>query len=181
MNFPDRLVDSIMNCVTSSSYTLLLNGQIASQIATFRGLKKGDPLSPYLFIICMNVLSCLLSKAERNGDLQGIQFARRGPNISHLMYVDDLMVFFEADSQSILCLKNLLDVFCCKAGFSINNQKSCLVLSLNTSGNLKLACVSILGVSVTLKHGKYLGVYVDDRQDYRRNFEDLVEKRSIID
>lgn len=94
MNFPTRLVDYITQCVTTTSFSLLLNRKISSNINVNKGLKQGDPLSPYLFIICMNVFSCLMMDAKKINRCQGIQFVRRGPSISHLMYADDPLDFW---------------------------------------------------------------------------------------
>lgn len=120
MGFPQRFIDCIMDCVSSASFNLLLNGNVSTEVEVRRGLRQGDPLSPYLFILCMNVLSCLVSDAEGRKECQGIKLARRGPSITHLLYADDLILFFRADNNSPLILKGILHDFCTRAGLSIN-------------------------------------------------------------
>lgn len=89
MKLPPHLVKVIMQCVSTVQYTLLFNGQKANSFIPQRGLRQGDPLSPYLFIMCMNVLSNLLHRAEDMKSIHGIQFNRSGPMVSHVMYADD--------------------------------------------------------------------------------------------
>ena len=73
MNFGDR-VSRVMQCVRSVSFTILLNGFSGDSFSSQRGLTQGDPLSPYLFVICVEGLSSLLSKAERNQLRSFLQF-----------------------------------------------------------------------------------------------------------
>lgn len=103
--------------------------------------------------------------AEKNYSCRGIQLARRDPSISHLMYADDLMLFFKDDDHSPQFLKATLDSFCDKAGLAINVQKSNLMLTPNTPKDLKASISSLFGVPYTDKLGKYLGVFVDNRND----------------
>lgn len=163
MDFPEHFITLIMNCVSSVSYSLLLNGHITGRILATRGLRQGDPFSPYLFILCMNVLSCLFSDAKKTKLIESIQFARRGPRISHLMYVDDLVVFFESSVESARFLKSTLDSFCNAAGLTINKQESILVLSPNTSRHFKKFISAVFGVTTSNKLGKHLGVFIDNQ------------------
>ena len=65
----ERLVRLIMSCITSVSYSVLLNGQPIGNIKPSRGLRQGDPLSPYLFLMCAMGLQSLLNKAEMEGQI----------------------------------------------------------------------------------------------------------------
>lgn len=149
---------------------------MSSEIVVERGPRQGDPLSPYLFIICINVLSCLIANAERREDCQGIKFSRRGPAISHLLYADDLILFFKADNESPFTLNGILHDFCSIASLSIKIQKSNLILSPNTPRLRKIELINLFRVEATNKLGKYLGVFVDDKNDLKRNFDDLLHK-----
>lgn len=111
MNFPPVFIDVIMECISSVSYSLLLNGHCVESFRPARGLRQGDPLSPYIFIIAMNTLSFAFHLAEFNGELEGIQFARRGPRITHLMYADDIVLFFKASHDAAKSIKVTLDDF----------------------------------------------------------------------
>ena len=79
MGFLERFVKIIMSCVTSVSYSVLLNGEPTGNIKPSRGLHQGDPLSPYLFLICAMGLQGLLHKAESEGHLKGVSICRNGP------------------------------------------------------------------------------------------------------
>ncbi len=75
------------------SYSILLNGQPYGNIVPFRGIRHGDPLSPYFFIVCSEALSTLLQQAERVGELSGVPISRGAIRISHLLFANDVMVF----------------------------------------------------------------------------------------
>lgn len=92
MNFPSVLVDLVMRCVTSVSYSILVNGHPGPHFSTQRGLRQGDPISPYLFIMCAEVFSELLSRAQSIGCLKGIKIGRHSPEINHLFFTDDSII-----------------------------------------------------------------------------------------
>ena len=86
-----------MMCVETVDYSVLVNGNATSQIIPGRGLRQGDPLSPYLFIICAEGLSALIRKAEARGEINGVKICNNAPIISHLLFADDCFLFFQAE------------------------------------------------------------------------------------
>jgi hypothetical protein len=93
MGFADRWIQLIMKCVSSVTYSVLINGNPVGSIRPTRGLRQGDPLSPYLFILCAEVLSFQLQKAERTGLLGGVPTSPRGLRLNHLFFADDSLLF----------------------------------------------------------------------------------------
>lgn len=176
MNFPQHIVNIIMQCVRTVQYSLLLNGHKVCTFQPQRGLRQGDPLSPYLFICCMNVLSAMLHQAEENNHIQGIQFNRSGPRISHVMYADDLVLFFKAVYDSCRFLAALLQSFCNSSGLHVNRDKSFAFFSPNTLEDLRNEMANMFNLTWASRLGKYLGTFVDDHKDRNRNFKILVDK-----
>ena len=72
MGFSDRRISWVMECVRSVSYSIIVNSQPVGQIKLMRGLRQGDPISPYLFLICVEVLSFMLIQAESRGVISGV-------------------------------------------------------------------------------------------------------------
>lgn len=89
LGFTCRWVELVMHCVSTVSYCIKVNGKYSRRIYPQRGLRQGDPLSPYLFIICAEGLSAMLQKAEVEGRIQGIKVCREAPTINHLFFTDD--------------------------------------------------------------------------------------------
>lgn len=87
--FSDNFRKMIFGCVSSVQYTLLVNSSIVGKVTPAKGLRQGDPLSPYLFIMCTEVLSQLLNN---NKNVQGIKLDKTAPAINHLLYADDLVL-----------------------------------------------------------------------------------------
>lgn len=96
MGFLKDWIALVMSCITIVNYAILVNGKLGSNFLPFRGLRQGDLLSPYLFLFCAKSLSSLISKAENKRELQGVAVARDGNKISHLLFVGDRILFYNA-------------------------------------------------------------------------------------
>ncbi|KAL0292086.1 UNVERIFIED_CONTAM: putative mitochondrial protein [Sesamum calycinum] len=97
LGFPSAFIDLIMLCISSVSYSFVLSGSQFGSISPQRGLRQGDPLSPYLFLLCTESLSALFREAADRGSVRGVAVCSGAPRISHLLFADDTMVFSPAD------------------------------------------------------------------------------------
>ncbi|KAL5550781.1 hypothetical protein UlMin_000957 [Ulmus minor] len=111
IGFSEGWIKKILDCVTSVYYSLLLNGEKVGCIRPSRGLRQGDPLSPYLFLLCAEGLSSLIHTSERSGQLHGMQCGTNGPSISHLFFADDSLLFVEATPASCYTIREILSQY----------------------------------------------------------------------
>lgn len=86
MGFDERWVGWMTMCLETVSYSVLVNGEKVDPITQGIGLRQGDPLSPFLFIICAEGLSTLLKKVEGRGDIHGVRVCR-GASFSHTYFL----------------------------------------------------------------------------------------------
>ena len=86
----------IMHCVSSSTFSLLWTGNKMPPFKPSHGLRQGDPLPPYIFLLCMEKLFAAISNAVTLGDWEPISIANGGPQISHLLFADDVLLFMKA-------------------------------------------------------------------------------------
>ncbi|KAK1593032.1 hypothetical protein Q3G72_034794 [Acer saccharum] len=147
-----------MNCVSSISYSFILNGKVRGHISPTRGLRQGDPLSPYLFMICAEGLSNLIPESERRGNFAGFRCSRMGPKVSHLFFTDDSLLFSRATKDKCINIKNLLKKYADASGQSVNFQKSAVCFSKQISTANRTVLAGILEMSVVEQHTKYLGL-----------------------
>ena len=132
MGFDRRWVKIIMACVTSVQYSVRFNSMKTEVFKPTRGLRQGDPLSPYLFLLVAEGLSSMLKGAEDRGELEGIKVCRNAPMISHLLFADDSLILMHADKQNAESLKAILDRYCKNSGQMISGAKSSIFFSENT-------------------------------------------------
>ena len=99
MGFCDKWVNWISRCLETVSYSFNCNGEVKGFVKSGRGIRQGDPLSPYLFLICSEGFSNLLQRSAENKNLKGLKISRQSPNITHLFFVDDSLIFCRVDVQ----------------------------------------------------------------------------------
>ena len=159
MGFGGRWMSWIKWCISTASFSVLVNGSPAGFFPSSRGFRQGDPLSPYLFVIGMETLSCLLNRATVGNYLSGTKFADgRGEElvISHLLYADDTLLFCKADNDELKFISWTLMWFEAVSGLKINLNKS-EIISIGSVANME-ELASELGCKVGTLPTTYLGL-----------------------
>jgi len=123
LGFPMLFIEWVMECISSPSYSLIINGSLKGFFKGRKGLRQGDPISPYLFVICMEYLSRSLNSASCNEHFNYHPKCAR-LRISHLIFADDLILMARGDLISINILLDCLKDFGCKSGLKANVLKS---------------------------------------------------------
>jgi hypothetical protein len=100
-----------MQCVTSVNYHILLNNNQVGSFTTLCGIRQGDPLSPYLYIIYSEGLTSYIHNYESRGLLHGIHICRGSPSISRVLFTDDSFLFCKASVSEVTNLKHILDTY----------------------------------------------------------------------
>ncbi|XP_019192832.1 PREDICTED: uncharacterized protein LOC109187166 [Ipomoea nil] len=158
LGYAQEWIQAIMLCVSTVNYTIQVNGEAIGSVCPTRGIRQGDPLSPYLFILCAEGLSLLLQQAEARGDIHGLRVARGAPAITHLFFADDSLLFFRATQNEALKVKECLQLYSEASGQQINFDKSNAVFSLNTLPETRELISNCIGVHVAKDLGRYLGL-----------------------
>ena len=129
MGFHEKWIELIMNCITSVSYSILVNGGAYGSITPTRGLRQGDPISPYIFLLCADAFSSLINNAALNQKISGVSICRGCPRITHLFFVDDSLLFCKANGQECHHLIEILQLYEAASGQKINADKSSIFFS----------------------------------------------------
>ncbi|MDV3157560.1 MAG: reverse transcriptase family protein, partial [Candidatus Phytoplasma australasiaticum] len=111
VGFNNIWVRNIMSCVKSSRLALIWNNEQLDWITPSRGIRQGDAISPYLFVLCIERLSHLIRNTVRTGKWKGVKLARHGPVLSHLFFADDMVLFTEASQEQIGVIKECLECY----------------------------------------------------------------------
>ncbi|OMO52016.1 reverse transcriptase [Corchorus capsularis] len=146
MGFPDRWISLVMECVETVSYSVLVNDKQGETFHPTRGIRQGDPLSPYLFLLCMEGPSSMFSSGSRSGFIHGISISRSAPKVSHLFFADDSILFLQASRKECEAMISLLNLFEAASGQKINIDKSSILFSANTPLAIQNKVMSYLGI-----------------------------------
>lgn len=158
------------------SFSVLLNGSTHGFFKPSRGLRQGDPLSPFLFILASEVLSRLILAAEGTGFLHGVKVSRSAPSISHLLFADDIMIFSRANRQEVAVIGEILSKYSRWSGQRISYGKSALYRSENSNPDLVVALCDFIQVKAMSASDKYLGLPLFVGRSRKKSFEDIKAK-----
>ena len=130
-NFPSNLTAIILDCISSTSVSMLFNGGKLPAFSPSHGIQQGDPLLSYIFILCLEYLGFLIQDKTANNTWKPIKAFRSSPAFSHLFFADNLMLFGQANLKNSEAINEVQTIFCCLFGQRVSKEKS-RVLFLKT-------------------------------------------------
>ena len=147
----------IQSCITSADMSIIINGSPSKPFHMQRGLHQGDPLSPFLFILVVEILNKLLKRAAKSGVIEGISVGSQNVCLTHLQFTDDAILFCPDCRDVLLNFRRILDCYGMILGLRINYEKSAIIpLNCDVSWvnrmKLELDC-AVLSLPV-----KYFGI-----------------------
>ena len=148
----------MMECISTVRYSIVVNGRSVGNIIPARGLRQGDPLSPYLFNLCVKALSSMLTHAEAKGIITRVPTSPKGPRLSHLFFANDSLLFCKVNSVEWRYLTKILERYERASGQKLNKDKTSLFFSHNTSSEKREEISQLLGLKAMEKYEKYLGL-----------------------
>ena len=166
----------MIQCVSTMTYSICINGKPKGHIIPSRGLRQGDPLSPYLFLIYAKGLSALIKKAVNDGSMERISVCRNGPCLSHLFFADDSLIFCKASIEECESLHRILKVYEYASGQQLNRAKTSLYFSSNTATEIQEEIKNRFGAQVIKQHEKYLGLPSLVGKNRKNSFKGIKEK-----
>jgi exonuclease III len=174
LGFPSRFVHLIMQCVETASYSVAVNGNIFGFFPGKNGVRQGDPLSPYLFLACMEYLSRMLHMASLS---PGFRFHPKCNTlgICHLAFADDVILLSRGDRHSVSSLFQHLTTFGHTSGLVINANKSSIFFG-GVADNIKQLILLDTGFAEGSFPFRYLGVPLSPHRLLASQFSPLLHK-----
>ncbi len=158
------------------SSSILVNGGKTEQFWPNRGLRQGDPLSPYLFILCQDVLSRLIEKNFIASNIFGVKMNVARQAITHAMFADDLMLFSKANRREVGFLNDCIETYCMWFGQKMNREKSGLIFSKLVHNDTKRWIKGELQMKKLPLDAFYLGTPIFSSKSKSKDFKYLIEK-----
>ncbi|XP_021593063.1 uncharacterized protein LOC110600514 [Manihot esculenta] len=158
LGFSTTWIGWMRMCFSDIIYKIALNGSEIGPVIPTRGLRQGDPISPYLFFIVAEGLSLLIQNRESQGLIQGCPAKQGCPRISHLFFADNSLLFFKGTVMEASQVISLLAVYEKASGQSINFDKSAIMFSPCIRDDICIAVSTILNIHQPLGTSTYLGL-----------------------
>lgn len=177
MGFGVQWIKWMKFCISTVKFSVIINGSPEGFFLTERGLRQGDPLSPFLFIIAMEGLNNMIKKAKLNGWIKGFEVAMNGHNnqeITHLQYVDDTLILCDAEVEQLRVLRIILVLFEGISGLHINWRKSHL-FPINKVTNMEDLALILEGEVWTIPT-TYLGMPLGAKSKSTAIWNNVLEK-----
>ena len=174
MGFPPRFMDWVKPCVSTVSFSPLVNGTLLKPFPAKKGLRQGDPISPYLFAIAMEYLSRIMHKLKDNPGFHYHPRCRK-VNITHLLFADDLLLFCRADLSSVCNVMRSFECFSRASGLRANTRKSNIFMA-GVDQHHKDQIKQSLQMDEGILPFRYLGVPLHSKKLNARECRPLVDK-----
>jgi hypothetical protein len=178
LGFHSQWIQWVMACVTTVQYSIRFNGHMLDSFTPSRGIRQGDPLSPYLFLFVADGLSCLIRKEIENNSLREFHICRRAPGISHLLFADDSLLFFEASVEQTIVVKSVLDKYELSTGQMVSLGKCSIMYGDQCPANVQTEIRDILRYDTNCFEEKYLGLPVPEGRMMKGKFKSTKGKFS---
>ncbi|KAL9681272.1 hypothetical protein QQ045_013054 [Rhodiola kirilowii] len=169
MGFGCKWIGWMAECYSTARLAVLINGSPSKEFTMKRGLRQGDPLSPFLFLVAAEGLSRTLHKAVEEGVISGLEWSNNGDKLSHLQFADDTVLFCRVDALEVQNLRAILIAFEGCSGLKINFDKSlCFGIGLKEEEGCPVGGFPM----------KYLGMQVGVNPTKRSIWEPIIQKFS---
>ncbi|XP_020687616.2 uncharacterized protein LOC110103303 [Dendrobium catenatum] len=176
MGFPLKFRSWVLSCIRSPRFSIMVNGQLTGAITAECGFRQGCPLSPYLFIVCSELLS--LQFHQRFPEM-GVQLKAGGPMVSHLLYADDVLCFAGASIPNVKKIMSIMEDYCAWTGQRVNRNKSAIMFSKITSSSTKHRLARLASCR-KVKEMDYLGIKLTLRRLKKADFSPLLQKSTAL-
>ncbi|KAL5752311.1 hypothetical protein ACOSQ2_022818 [Xanthoceras sorbifolium] len=176
----NKLLELIICCVSSVDFKVILNGEVSNSFTPGCGLRQGDPLSPYLFVLCIEKLSHLIVQKISEGTWKTIKVSREGPDISHLFFANDLIIFGHATVDQAEVIKSYVDNFCAISGQQVSYSKSRIFCSNNVHNLMVNNIASVCDSPSTRNLGKYLRVLLIHGRICNQTYSEIKPSRDWL-
>ena len=127
MGFHENWIQLVMKCITTVSYSMIINEATYGCIFPTRGLRQGDPLSLYLFLLCADGFLSLIKDAARNQLLSGVSICKGCPMVTHLFFAGNSLLFCKVNEQEFHILIEILELYEAASGQKVNAEKSLIM------------------------------------------------------
>ena len=158
MGFREKWIGLIMVCIKMVTYSILVNGEPQGLIQPTKGIRQGDPLSPFLFLLCTEGLHELIQKSARMGELKGLSISRNSPQLTHLLFADDSLLFCRATIEEFRKIMEILEIYEEGSGQKVNKNKTAIFFSKSSPEGTKDEIKEALSLQEIVHYDKYLGL-----------------------
>lgn len=157
MGFPQKFISWIKKCITSCMSSVKINGALEGYFQSKSGIRQGDPLSPYLFVLGMEVMSAYMKTDLSNNANFSFHWRTKELKLTHLIFADDILLFCKGDEYSISAIINSFERFSCASGLRANPTK-CQIFFCNVQDMARSNILGLTGYQQGSLPVKYLGL-----------------------
>ncbi|WOL20091.1 hypothetical protein Cni_G28893 [Canna indica] len=174
MSFPDKMIKWIKGCLERVRYFCKINGEISNPFEAYKGIRQGDPLSPYLFILMEEIFTSIMRKYVE--DERIIPFKLKEFNLSHLCFADDLIITIKGSMKSYKGMREALELYCNLTGQIINVDKLELYFPKGVTTEKKHKICNFFSMKEGSYPMSYLGAYLGPKRIEKAYQMKLYEK-----